>query len=269
MSTPARVDGDLTVLEGRYRLTGPPPPVVTPVVVDALDELLSRPVTLLLLPATSSVSGQIALRLQLRRTAKASHPSLATVLDVLDTPTGPAVVLTHQPGGRLLTDGAPLPPAGPHQLRDALHALHRLGLAHGAVSEAAILVCGGTAVLLPMPTTPSASPAVDLHDLQELVGRCASSASEPDTIVFVPLSLPATTVPLGSPHLSQPALTQALPWTHLDEPADPTPTPSTLVPDARAAQPGHRVARLRRVALVVAGGCTGALLTDIVLHLIA
>lgn len=265
MSTPARVDGDLTVLEGRYRLTGPPPPVVTPVVVDALDELLSRPVTLLLLPATSSVSGQIALRLQLRRTAKASHPSLATVLDVLDTPTGPAVVLTHQPGGRLLTDGAALPPAGPQQLHDALHALHRLGTAHGAVSEEAILVCGNTAVLLPMPTTPSASPAVDLHDLQELVGRCAFSASEPDTIVFVPLTLPVTTVPPWSPHLSP----RALPWTHLDEPADPTPTPSTLVPDARAAQPNHRVAGLRRVALVVAGGCTGALLTDIVLHLIA
>lgn len=267
MSTPAWVDGDLTVLEGRYRLTSPQPPVVTPVVVDAHDELLSRPVTLLLLPATNSISGQIALRLQLRRTAKASHPSLATVLDVLDTPTGPAVVLTHQPEGRLLTDGAELPPAGPQQLRDALHALHRLGLAHGAVSEEAIIVCGNTAVLLPMPTTPSASPAVDLHDLEELLGRCAFLASEPDTIVFVPLSLPVTTVPPWAPHLSPPAPTRALPWTHLDEPADPT--PSTLVPGARAAQPGHRVAGLRRVALVVAGGCTGALLTDIVLHLIA
>lgn len=263
MSTVADVDGRGQVLEGRYRLPAALPEGDKPVVLEAMDELLARRVSLLLFPLTGALGDRLALRLQLRRTAKTVHPRLAEVFDVIDGPEWAAVVFAHRPGGRLLGDGVELPPAGPQQLRDAVLALHASGRAHGAVSEDAVLVLPDASVLLlPLPTKPSALMADDLQDLHELVLRHAARVAADQTAALSLADMTnAATAALPINGGGHPATSvEALHTSVIEAPTQqPTPGP--------AAQHRHRPLGARRGALILAGGCAGALVADVLSHL--
>jgi hypothetical protein len=161
------------LLEGRYRLESDPGPEGRgPSVVEAYDEASDRAVTLVLLPASSSLRDRLALRLQVRRAAESPHPGLAPVLDVLDTEATLALVLPLRPGARLLTDVGVLPEDGVEQIQGALEALHAVGRPHGALDERAVLVLpDSTVLLLPLPPEPGAQPAEDLPALARLARR--------------------------------------------------------------------------------------------------
>ena len=99
-----------------------------------------------------------ALRREARILAAASHPAIVPVLDLIDDPEAPALVLGWADGGSLgdlLADG-PLPPAELlHLLRplaDGLDALHAAGAAHLDVApENVLLAAAGPVLVDPAP----------------------------------------------------------------------------------------------------------------------
>ena len=95
-----------------------------------------------------------ALRREARILGAATHPALVPVLDVVDDPDQPAIVLGWADGGSLedlLADG-PLGPADVlHLLRPvagALEALHRAGVTHLDVSTRNVLLAAAGPVLI-------------------------------------------------------------------------------------------------------------------------
>jgi hypothetical protein len=230
-------------------------------VVEAYDEASDRAVTLVLLPARSSLRDRLALRLQVRRAAESPHPGLAPVLDVLDTEATLALVLPLRPGARLLTDVGVLPEDGVQQIQEALEALHAVGRPHGALDEHAVLVLpDSTVLLLPLAPEPGAQPAEDLPALARLARRYG--AGHADQIPAQRSSATAATVerPNHGRHsrerggIGHPA------------PTSPTlPAPASRPHGATVRSHRHRSSRhlALRGAMVLCGAVAGAGLADL------
>ena len=248
------VDGAGRLLEGRYRLEiSLGTEHREPLVVDAYDEESDRAVTLLLLPATSSLRDRLALRLQVRRAAQIEHPGLAPVLDVLDTESTLALVMPLLPGARLLADGATLPADGPQHLRAALEALHAVGRPHGALDAGAVLVLpNSTVLLLPLAPEPGAVPSEDLLALEQLISGYAPYSEE-----AIPPQRHATPHPAGAHRAPSPART--LPGASLFHEN----TSGTKSHDGRSWR--HVAARL---FVVLCGALGGAALADLLSRLV-
>ena len=242
------------LLEGRYRLeTSLGTEHREPLVVDAYDEESDRAVTLLLLPATSSLRDRLALRLQVRRAAEIEHPGLAPVIDVLDTESTLALVMPLLPGARLLAEGATLPADGPQRLRAALDALHAVGRPHGALDAGAVLVLpDSTVMLLPLPPEPGAVPSEDMLALERLISGYAPHGGE-----AIPPQRHATSHPAGAHRAPSPART--LPGASLFHET----TPRIQSKHGRSWRP---VAV--RVLIVLCGALGGAALADLLSRLV-
>ncbi len=243
------------LLQERYRLEEEPPPGrARPVLVEGFDEVSERTVTLLVLPDSSSMLERLALRSQVRRMSEIEHPGLPTVLDVVDTEAGFAVVLPASPEARLLADGGFLPADGPAQLRSALQALHAVGRTHGALDEHAVLVLPDATVrLLPVPPDPAVRPAEDLRALAALAARHGHGA-EPD--------VPAQRVARPPrPPVTPPA-------TAASAVRPPTGGATRFRSTSTSSYPRSWQSGAPRAGLVAAGALVGALLADLVSRLV-
>lgn len=191
---------------GRYRGVAPLPAIGGVVRELAVDQVADHRVAIARIPAGPGIDRA---RILAASYQTCRHASLAPVLDIAEGEGGGIVIVEAQSDGPILATVADLPYQAAlllaADLADALAALHRAGLAHGALDADAVVldaagrgvVCGaGLATIREVAADlPVAVPADDVRALGGLVyrmitGRAPAATPEPP-IALVPTTAPA------------------------------------------------------------------------------